>query len=91
MKELDFYKFIHDNNIEHHWHWNDKTKQRDVIFLVEHYFIKDLCEILGSSIFDDEGIDCVLKDGYIALWAADVLTYFGIDTTTIFGEDTENN
>lgn len=91
MTELDFYQFIHDNNIEYHWHWNDKTKQSDVIFFVPRYFINELCETLGSSIFDDEGIDCVLKDGYIAIWAADVLDYFGIDTTAIFGTDTETN
>ena len=84
MKSLDFYKFIQDNSIEYHWHENTKTGQQDVIFFVSFWQIKDMAKILTPTHFDDEGIECVMKDGYFAFWASSILDIYGIELTEIF-------
>ena len=87
MKAIDFYKFINGNNIEFHWHENPETKENDVIFFPYYFQIDDLKKLLTASDFDDEGINCVMKDGYFAFWASDILDAHGIELTEIFGED----
>ena len=89
MKAIDFYKFIYGNNIEFHWHENPETKENDVIFFLYYFQIDDLKKLLTTSDFDDEGIKCVMKDGYFAFWASDILGAHGIELTEIFGEDVE--
>ena len=89
MKAIDFYKFINENNIEFHWHENNETKERDVIFFPSYWQIKDMAKLLSNTDFDDEGIRCQMKDGYFAFWASDILDAHGIELTEIFGEDVQ--
>lgn len=84
MKAIDFYKFINENNIEFHWHENNETKERDVIFFPSYWQIKDMAKLLSKTDFDDEGIRCQMKDGYFAFWASDILDAHGIELTEIF-------
>ena len=87
MKAIDFYKFIHENNIEFHWHENNETKERDVIFFPSYRQIKDMAKLLTNADFYDEGIRCQMKDGYFAFWASEILDAHLIELTEIFGED----
>ena len=87
MKVIDFYKFIYENKIEYHWHTNDTSKERDVIFFISYSQIDDFANLLTSFDFDDEGIICYMKDGYFAFWAFDILESHGIELNEIFGRD----
>jgi len=87
MKAIDFYKFIKENDIEFHWHENNETKERDVIFFASYWQIGDMAKLLSNTDFDDDGIHCQMKDGYFAFWASDILDAHGIELTEIFGED----
>ena len=87
MKAIDFYKFIHENNIEFHWRENNETKESDVIFFPSYWQIKDMAKLLTNADFDDEGIRCQMKHGYFAFWASDILDAHLIELTEIFGED----
>jgi hypothetical protein len=78
MTALDLYKFVHDNNIEANWYNND------VIMFIDFYLLKDLCKLFGTYTLDDDGINCVLKDGYICLWMADICEAEGIELMEIF-------
>lgn len=90
MKALDFYKFIHEANIEFHWDNNSETNERDVIFFPNFWQINDMAKLLSATDFDDEGIKCVMKNSYFAFWASDILEPYGIELTEIFGEDIYN-
>ena len=59
MTELDIYKFIYNNGLECHWEDEYDLFNRIVKHLylwVPAYLLKDFCELLGSSSFDDGGI-----------------------------------
>lgn len=82
MTELELYKFITDNSIE--WHHDNSDGVLDVIVFLHIYELADFMKICGSSIFDEDGIDCVMKDGYIAVWMNDICNYHGIEINNIF-------
>jgi hypothetical protein len=90
MTTIEFYKFINENSIEFHWHENPETKENDVIFFIYYFQIDELRKLLTTSDFD-EGIKCVMKDGYVAFWASDILDAHDIKLTDIFGRYTEAN
>ena len=58
MTELDIYKFVHDNGLEIHWQdFYEKGKCIKKLNLwIPSYLVKDFCEMLGNSAFDDSGI-----------------------------------
>lgn len=87
MKAFDFYKFIHENDIEYHWQRNTETNKRDVIFFPSYSQIEDMAKLLKSTGLDDNGIHCQMKFGYFAFWASDILNEYGIELTEIFGID----
>ena len=78
MTELQLFKFITGNNID----FNKLTD--DVIVFIEHWRLGDWCEMLGSSIFDDEGITCACKDKYTCFHMRDICDYFGIEMKNVF-------
>lgn len=82
MTELELYKFIHDNNIE--WHKYENDERRDVLILPKFRELIDLCSLLSPSIFDDEGIECRIKQGYVAIWMNDICDHYGIDIDKVF-------
>ena len=86
METIEFYKFINENNIEFDWYENPETKEDDVMFFVNFRQIDNFKKILTTFDFDDEGIKCIMKDGYFAFWASDILDNYGIELTEIFGE-----
>lgn len=82
MTELELYKYIEENNIE--WHKLDNNGVDDVFILPYYFQIESLHKILSSCLFDDDGIECRMKDGYIVLWMRDVCEYYGIEMNNIF-------
>ena len=89
MKAIDFYKFINENDIEFRWLDNPATSDRDVIFSPSIYHIKEFNELISIDNFHEEGVVCLMKDRYFAIWASDVLPPHGIKLTEIFGEDAD--
>ncbi len=82
MKVIDLYIFMEENNLEYHWHNRDGNE--DVLLFVNTRNIEEFNKLLGSSIMDEEGINCIMKDGYFCFWMKDICEYFGIETKDIF-------
>lgn len=79
MKESDLINFISvANSVEYHW------VDDNVIAFVDHFLIKEFMDILGHHFLTDEETQCVLKDGYIAIWMKDICEYFDIDMEKVF-------
>jgi len=85
MTELELYKYITDNEIE--WHRRDNNGKLDVIIFPSISDIDEFVELARGCV-DDEGIECSLKDGYLAIWMQDICDYYGIDIDKVFcGEE----
>jgi len=84
MTELELYKFVEKNAIE--WHWHKNEGKEDVIMFVPTYWI-DAFILLVRSATDEDGIECTLKDGYLAFWMRDICEYFGIEMEKVFEEE----
>lgn len=83
MTELDLYKFITKNKVE--WHFiNKKSKDEDVIVFIDNHLTPDWNKLLGSHITAEEGLECIMKDGYFCFHMNDICNYHGIDYSTIF-------
>ena len=84
MTALKLYKFIKNNNIEYHWIDNDT----DVVMFVG---LSDLDEfyrlLMPSLIFEDEGIQCNMKDRYFCFKMDDICSHFDIDINEIFDKE----
>ncbi len=78
MKAIDLYKFIEKNSIEYHWH------DGDVILFVENFHIDKWNRLLGSHILDEDGLKCVMKDGYFCFDMKYICDCFDIELTEIF-------
>ncbi len=82
MKSIDLYKFVTDNNIEYSYAMNEKTE--DVLIFPYYFQVSDFCKMLPKCIFDDEGIICNIKDGYLAIWMNEICEYCGIELGEVF-------
>jgi len=69
MKSLDLYKFVTDNQL---------------LLFIPYYLIDDWSKLLGSKIFKDEGIECIMKCSYFCFWMMDICDRFDIDMYEIF-------
>jgi|WetSurSiteA1Bulk_404760.scaffolds.fasta_scaffold63219_2 hypothetical protein len=78
MKKFELYKFIHENNVEYHWHEND------VILMPNFDEAKEFNELLPASIFDDSGIECIMKDGYLCIYMESICSYCDIEMFDVF-------
>ena len=79
MTELDLYKFINERDVE--YHWDDKNNVWMFVYYPELY---DFNKMLGNNITDEDGIDCVMKDGYICFEMTGICACFGIDPENVF-------
>lgn len=89
MTAIDFYKFIHENEIEFRWDINENG-DRDVIMFPSIHHLEELNKLLSDTDFDDSGIPCRMKDGYFCFWASDILNNYNIELKEIFGVDKEH-
>jgi hypothetical protein len=84
-KAIEFYKYIKENNIE--WHWFDNNGVQDVIILPYTFQLEDFMELLSETDFDDEGVKCVLKSGYVAIRLGELFENKGIELSDVFPKD----
>ncbi len=88
MTELQIYKFIHENNLECRWQtfWENKKEIDKLNVWIPSYLLKEFCDMLGYSAFDDGGISEVKLcfDGSIFVNNLDeILDYYGIEAENI--------
>ena len=81
-KAIEFYKYIKENNVE--WHWFDNNGVQDVIILPYTFQLEDFMELLSETDFDDEGVKCVLKSGYVAIRLGELFENKGIELSDVF-------
>ena len=80
MKELDLYKFINNNGIEHQWEGYDRVM---LLAWIPFRLLDEFAEICGYGAFDEGGIECHLQYEYVCLDLVEVCDYFGIDPERI--------
>lgn len=88
MEALDLYKYISKGNIE--WRYNMNGDQEDVIIFPPLYEIESFYQLLDPTIFDDNGISIIMKDGYFAIWMNDICEYYGIELEKVFERENES-
>ncbi len=80
MTEPEPYQFVSNNNIE--WHFTNDND--DIILFVNNYIIEDWNKLLGPGITDEDGLECVMKDGYFCFYMKTIFEYFGIEINNVF-------
>ena len=80
MTSLDLYRFISENGIEYNW------LRKDVIVFIPMYLVQEWNRLLPRGLYDDSGIECAMKDGYIAMTMRDVCQYADIELEEVFTE-----
>jgi hypothetical protein len=79
MKATGLLRFVLEEEIEYNWH-ND-----DVIMFLPIYQIDNFQKVLNcKSIYDDNGIECHMKEGYLVIEMKNVVEYFGFGLEDIF-------
>ncbi len=79
MTELDLYKFVKDNNLEYH-----EWAKDEILLFVNYDRITEFRKILDATLFEEDDINCVMKDGYFCFEMTDICEHYGIDHTKIF-------
>lgn len=82
MTELQLYRWIKQTSTE--WHWRDNEGRQDVIIFISFYDLKEFNDLIGSHITDEEGIECRLKGGYLAVWMQEICDYHDIQMENVF-------
>ncbi len=81
MTELELYKFITENNVE--WH-----KIEDDMYIMPNLNeLKDFHDICDPTLFDDDGIECIFKDGYLVIKMEPICNHYDIDIDSVFTKD----
>ena len=88
MTELQIYKFINDNKLECRWQvfYDSKEPVKKLNVWIPPYLLKEFCDMLGYSAFDDGGYADVelCYDGTIFVENLDeILEMFDIEPTSI--------
>lgn len=81
MKVLDLYKFVHDNEIEHH---KDNQDESEVILFIDIHLLDRWNNLLGVSILDEDGVECVMKHGYFCFRMKEICEWYDIDIEEVF-------
>lgn len=82
------YKFVNDHELE--WHWHENGGEQDVLLFLKFYQLEELNTILSLEVFDDEGIELIMKKSYVCVWMGYICQYYDIDMTAIFSPYKEN-
>ena len=86
MTALELYRFVVENKLEYNRFENDNGEV-EVLLFIEFYNLKYFAEMLGPGAFDDEGIPCTMKDGYVCVEMSLVCDWFDIDIDEVFKEE----
>ena len=87
MKAIDLHKFVNENNIEYH---KGGYYIPTIYMFVPISLISDFNKLLGVSIFDDEGITCVMKGNYFTFEMIDICENLDIDSDEVFTKQDSN-
>lgn len=94
MKSLDLYKFVTKNELEYHWNITSSpfegNETSDVILFIPIDLLSEWNLLLDHYIFDEDGLQCIIKDKYMYFMMQEICDYFNIEITEIFGEDGDN-
>lgn len=89
MTELELYKYINENDIE--WHRYKDNKIEEIWILPKFYQLPEFHKLCSPCLFDDGGIECRMKDGYLGIDIIPVCEHYGIEYNNIFkGDDYDN-
>lgn len=84
MTALDLYKFVSKNKIEYHY-----QHDCDVYLFINNNLIPEWYKLLPATIFDEDGIRCIMKDGYFAFEMKGICDYFDIELKDVFEPENE--
>jgi len=89
MTELDLYKFVTNNSVEYHWHKEHKRNEEsdektEVLLFVNILDIAEFNKMLGTHILDEEGLDCIMKQGYFVFKMKYICEHFDIELINVF-------
>jgi hypothetical protein len=78
--------FVKENDIEYRYVYNRESEQEDLLMFPSVYSIREFNSLLSPCIFDDDGIECYMQDGYFAIWMKHICEYEGIELDEVFGQ-----
>ena len=86
MTELELYKFLNDNNIEHHW---EKSVNNEDEFLVWIPFLllDEFTELIGTNYLSEGGTDVNLQKDCVCLDIVDIAEYHEIELENILKKE----
>ena len=79
MTELQLYKFLNENNIEHHW----EKDNEELIAWIPFYWLQEFAELIGEHILSDVGIMVNFQNDCIALDLVPIAEYHDIELENI--------
>lgn len=80
MDELALYKFVKDNNIEFNLH-NDECW-----VVINIYDIEEFNKLLPNHLYDEEGLACIMKDGYFCFEMSEICESCDIEPERVFSK-----
>lgn len=83
MSELDLYKFLNENSIEHHW----EGEQKELIAWIPFDLLQEFAELIGSNLLSDGGLMVNFQDSYIALDLEPIAEYHDIELENILKKE----
>ena len=83
MKATELLRFVLTNNLEYSKIVHSDGNE-DIILFINNYLLDEWNILLGKGITFDEGVDCVMMDGYFCFHMGDICDYCGIDIKEIF-------
>lgn len=83
MTELSLYKFITDNILETSTYENI-LNERVYLLFVNNRNISDFHKLFSPSTFDDDGVECKMKDGYFVFDMKEICEYHDVDVEEVF-------
>jgi hypothetical protein len=83
MTELQFYKLFNEQ-LKCEYHWNGEQ----CLVFIDYWKLEDFFKAFkGSTLLTDEGQECVMKDGYIAIDIVPFCEYYDVEAENIFEKE----
>ncbi len=91
MTAIEIYKYINDNGIDYRWQENSDNHNEPDIIIFPFTFQMDEFYKLIKDYGRDEGIKCILMNGYFAIYMYDICDYYDINIEEVFGKQEIEN
>ena len=83
LTDIQFYKLFNEQlKCEYHW-----SGEQCLVFIDKWQLEAFFDAFKGCTLLTDEGQECVIKDGYIAIDIVPFCEYYGIETEEVFEKD----